>query len=370
MALLFLEGFESGGESVDLATELSQRGWVTEAVGDRQSQVPQLGTGRVSGNSMVVDGDHIEPYSFQSSYRRAGLAAGTTYTVGFGVRTEGSARVYLRLLASGDATFSKFAQLLIAPDINSVQYEGKRLVSGAWSGISYPIVVVPTLVTERWHYVEITLSVEASGTGTVIVRINGTAVFSQSGVWTMPAGATMCGIRFATLSGYGGDFHLYPVTLDDIYVCNETSGGPTTFIGPSHLIAVQPAGDGASSDWVPSTPGDHYAMVDELPSDEDVTYVESDTLDETDLYTYTAVPGNPSIAGVQINARCRVSYGGTGKLVLPIVSDSVTEDGPITNIVSSEYATVSRISTLDPATGLPWTAAGLNASQIGIKVKE
>jgi hypothetical protein len=87
-----------------------------------------------------------------------------------------------------------------------------------------------------------------------------------------------------------------------------------------------------------------------------------------DLYTYSGVPPVGTIIGIQINTTCKESADTVHKLITPVVSGGTESDDTSQVIGANSYVDRRRIVQTDPATGVGWTLAGLNAAQIGVKV--
>ena len=144
-----------------------------------------------------------------------------------------------------------------------------------------------------------------------------------------------------------------------------------TFLGQVVIESILPTSEGDSSDWTPAEGTDNAAMVDDIPPDDDTTYVQSNTEDAEDLYDYANLSTitTETILGLQINTDVRMNaFPGDLDLYQSVKSGSTTSDGAPKNIASDDYEVATRILETDPDTSSAWTTSGINATQFGIKV--
>lgn len=213
--------------------------------------------------------------------------------------------------------------------------------------------------SNQWTYIEIKWDIGASQT--VTVKVNGTQVFSQTGLDT----------RYDVSSTYPSAIGFYTQEdhgyYDDLYIVENDSTGITDFMGPIKVSSIRPTSDTATVNWSPNTGTDHYALVDETVADDDTTYVFTSNPSTYDLYEY----GNPtyigSIEAVVIKTEARDDAATSPGLYNVVVSDTTTSDGSSQTVSSSDYLGYSRVVEQDPDTTSDWTESGLNAAQFGSK---
>lgn len=113
----------------------------------------------------------------------------------------------------------------------------------------------------------------------------------------------------------------------------------------------------------------NYSAVSEIGStDNDATYNYSSTVGSQDLYAFQPLPITPaSIVIAQLRTTARKSDAGTRGVQTLLTSGGATVTGTQQILASSYNAYLTQYA-LDPATGIAWTAAGINALQAGIKV--
>ena len=102
-------------------------------------------------------------------------------------------------------------------------------------------------------------------------------------------------------------------------------------------------------------------------ADGDTTYVYSATLNAEDLYDVDNLPYPPiSIVMLQGRALVKKTDAGTRSGDLQIKSSGTVVSSTLP--LSSTYAWLNYNAPTDPATGVAWTLAGVNAVQLGLKV--
>ena len=159
--------------------------------------------------------------------------------------------------------------------------------------------------------------------------------------------------------------------LDDIYICDTDGTTNNDLLGRVVIGGIFPSADGDASDWTPASGTDNSAMVDDIPTDDDTSYVENNIQGEEDLYDYadlSTITTEP-ILGLQVNTDVRMNeFPGDIDLYQTAKSGSTTSDGEAANIAMDDYEVTTRILETDPDTGSAWTTSGVNGAQFGIKV--
>lgn len=223
-----------------------------------------------------------------------------------------------------------------------------------------------SLLEEKWYYIEVTVSFSGSTpvTTTAELRINGQVQASGSRVTSFNANQLLSGDAtanfhvFAGLNGAANGF-----TLDDLYIKNSAN-----YYGDIRIIAIYPDGDGATLDWTPISGTDHYLMVNSHPVDLS-KYLYTLTPGDIDTWDWQNVPGfSGTIKAVNISMDARKDDEGTKSFEI-VVGNTGTEansDEFFVSDLTPEYYEFSLEE--DPATSLPWTQAGFNAKQFGIKL--
>lgn len=215
--------------------------------------------------------------------------------------------------------------------------------------------------TDQWHYFELKVVCHDTA-GSYEVRVDGITVLSDTNIDTRAGGDTRY-VRFRM-----DEINQY---MDDIYICDTDGTTNNDFLGQVVIEAVFPSADGDSSDWTPASGSDNYAMVDDNPTDDDTSYVESGTEDDEDLYEYTALATitDENILGVVLKTEPRMTaFPGDLDLYQTVKSGTTTSDGDAVNIADDSYTSLQRVLETNPNTSSAWTASGVNGAQFGIKV--
>ena len=337
--LRWIEGFEGFGSLTgsSLDNELTKK--YTEADVDGSIE-----DGRGGGKSLYCGGDNARDFSLTLDNQQTWIIGFAFYTA-----TTPPGSVYFLTLKDGGAGGSVQFQLKFYSDGLRV-YRGLTGLLEEKTGL---------FSTNTWYYIELKVKIDNS-TGTYEVKINGNTELSGSSVDTQDtANAYANNIRFSG-TGIGHRF-------DDIYICDATGSKNNNFLGEMKVEILFPDGDTADADWTCSTGTDHYALVDENPSNDDTDYVESETLNHIDLYTYEDISGAPDIWGIQINTQARITTV-SDDLYFPIKSGSTIYPGIAQTVSSDSFRTFVRVEEDDPDTSTDWVVAGINAARFGVKV--
>jgi len=215
------------------------------------------------------------------------------------------------------------------------------------------------LTQNAWYYLELKATIGDAPTGSLTVRVNGTAVLTLTGIDTRNAGnATANVVRL----GQGGG--TCQTDFDDIYIFDATGTVNTDFAGDCRVQAVLPTGAGATTAWTPSA-GSNFACVDDAPPNADTDYVSSATAGQTDTYAFGDLAvASGTVKAVQATAVARKDDAGSRSLAL-VARPGGTDRLGATQGVSSSYAGITEVWNTNPDTAAPWTVAETNASQFG-----
>lgn len=209
------------------------------------------------------------------------------------------------------------------------------------------------LVLNTWYYVTIGVTIADAG-GRFVVRVNNTNDIDFTGD-TKNAGVTvMNNMRF--LAGTTRQ----PV-IDDVWVDDATMHTNVK------VVPLTPDGPGAQTQWdVTGSPTNWQAMGD----DNDATYVTTSVSGEQDLYTYTDLPANAtSVVAVQEIVRGNMVGDGAPTLAsLHRHTNGTVSKGSFSGLTGVMGPQPAQLWTVNPATGLAWTVADVNAAQFGIEL--
>lgn len=230
---------------------------------------------------------------------------------------------------------------------------GTILASGNWI---FP--VSPT----NWRHIQGYAKIADSG-GRVIVKVDDLVVIDYTG--DTKSGGTNVSVDQFRFNRFGNAAAFY---YDDWWINDAAGAAPhNTFYGMARCRLLAPTAPGASTGFTPST-GANWSCVDETP------YVATDYVSNPGAVsgtrdTYVAADigtGNEVLAARSLVVAKKT---GPGLLSLKPVLRSGGADyyGPTTLLAGSDRS-MNGVWYTDPATGVPWTVAGVNAAEVGFEV--
>jgi len=359
MSLRWMEGFET----FDTTTGSTVEDQLDRKYGNLQGlnlypniAQAKLTDGRRGGYSL--QGAYAYPTTSQRFFyvlASDDLPTNDTWIVGMAIKFGSSFPDSKEVFVLGSLDSSPYYNFSI-----KVTSDGKLSVCGGGNTL-LATTADPVLAADSWHYLEVKVVCHDT-TGSYEVRIDDQVVLSGSNVDTRGSEDT----RYALFQ-----LQQHYQCIDDIYICDIDGTTNDDFLGRVFIEGVLPSADGDSSDWTPASGTDNYAMVDEVPTDDDTSHVESGTEDDTDLYDYgdlSTITTEP-ILGLQVSTDVRMNeFPGDIDLYQTVKSGSTASDGEATNIADDSYEVAARILETDPDTSSAWTASGVNGTQFGIKV--
>lgn len=352
MALLWMEGFETYKDTVDVSLDESelQKFWGAAGGGTIQIKTGRTGTGKSirmgsSGNAGVlrtpIIGSSPEIH-FGFGYYVGSLTE--THIICIVVDSSGNVKFQLNLIASGNLQVS---------------------CPGFGHAISGSTTTTP-IAGATWAWIEVSIVFNASGSYSVDVNGSNESEISASGVDTFATGT-------AVNWGYVEWRSPTPVSADnsarydDIYICDETGSVNNTLLGDVVIVHTVPTSD-VTSDFTPSTGTDNFAVIDEqLPSDSD--YVESATDGHIDMYGYNNLALSGDIYGINVRTRARKTAPDDIRLISKSDSGATASDTSAVPVSSETYEHY-RIMETDPDTSALWTGSGLDAAEFGFEVEK
>jgi hypothetical protein len=218
-----------------------------------------------------------------------------------------------------------------------------------------------TIPIDEWFHVEFKVYCDNTN-GSWELKFNGNTIGSASGVDTQ-----------ASITNYHGSVRwntsYAAPKIDDIFVCDGTGSKNNDFIGLMRVIPVWPDTDHTTEWDTVFGAASHAYAVDEQEPDDDTTYIEDDTVGNTDLFDYANIgEGLANIKGLMLNTLCRETDAESYDLIHVVRSGSVEYDQASQRVGASSYVHRYSIIESDPDTGSDWSEAGIDAAQFGIKV--
>ena len=158
------------------------------------------------------------------------------------------------------------------------------------------------------------------------------------------------------------------VWLDDIVIADDLGGQNDDFLGDLRISTLVPASDTDQKDWSPSSGSNNFSRINEIPPNDDTSWVASATPGDRDLYAIAQLGMTPlAIRGLQQTALARKDDAGDRALSL-VLASAATVAVASPAILGLSYAFVEAIHEQDPATGEVWTPAAVDAVQAGLEV--
>lgn len=354
MTLLYLQGFEgfpaSGDrEDLDLEFDFVDNVATTEA---------GITTGYGTGQAAFVHNDNNTETALRLPI--AGLSSQDDWIVGLRFYTDYN---YYRafLIESPILEFRNCVNGGLL-GVSPVSAGYLRVRNGAGTVLAN---VSRNLTTRVWHYLEVKVKFHAT-TGSFEVRLNGETVASGSNVNTVGT-ATQTRPTMLYL-GNAGD--AVKTRVDDIYICDDQGATHNDFLGDITIRRLSTSGAGNSTQFTPSIAMANWLLVRDLTgTDDDTTYVQSDTATEKDTYAFTDISDDPaSFKAVAVNSYCKKSDAGSRNFVHVARSSTTETDSSVIYPAAAQYRYLQSLYTVDPNTSAAWTKAGLNAAEFGFKV--
>ena len=189
------------------------------------------------------------------------------------------------------------------------------------------------------------------------MRQDGAAILTGSSANTDANASSQCTLaRF----GYGSN----TIYIDDIYVIDTTGSINNDFLGPVQSLFKPAAADSATNTgWTPSTGTDHFAVVDERPANDDTDYVSAASTTLVDTYDCGDIGGTDVVLCVTTKLLARKTDAGVAQLTPTIRVNGTNYDGTTVSLPDT-YEYVDNHFEVSPDTGIQWTAAEVNASEL------
>jgi hypothetical protein len=341
MALLGIEGFEAFNTAGNIPSTMTRKYAATNRVSNTH-----IGAGRVAGLAWKADTSAV-PYITTKDL--GGTI--TTIIVGFAFKAERlSSQTFLKFFETGSVAGMELR--LNSSGALSVYRTSTHLSSTA-SGI---------ISANTWYYIEFKYTINNT-TGSYTLKVNEEQLINETSKDTQQGGtADIDAVRFQGSALYPDNFW-----FDDVYICDDSGSVNNDFLGNCRVDDLLPNAAGDQTDFTPSA-GSNYAAMDEVPPDDDTTYVESSTSTDQDLYNYTPMPTVGTIHGVQINTMVRETDASDFTLKTLIKTGTTTSADSAQAIAGQTYEVLRRVAEQDPDTSSAWTENGLNGAQFGLEV--
>lgn len=214
--------------------------------------------------------------------------------------------------------------------------------------------------TGTWNYFEFQCDVAG---GKYTLRLNNVVI--AQGNYDF-GGTQITNVGF--VSNYGQSyFESRESDHADFYVTTSDIAGPNPgFLGDIRCRTVYPTANGPDQSWTVTGAANAVAAINQIPFDPG-RYISGANVGDVSNFEVGDIPANTSyVAGLHVFMAAGKSDAGTCEITPEISSGGVTADLPaIAPGVAPAY--YSRIIESDPATGLYWSKAAVNAVRVGMK---
>ncbi|PSJ55751.1 hypothetical protein [Pseudaminobacter soli (ex Li et al. 2025)] len=339
----FADGFDSCAATADLAN----KGWT-------------IGTGWTWNGSEGVNGG--------GCIKNTG-AAGNLITKSYRTSSNATTVTYhMFWVKISSAPSSAQAFMLFTDDVGTLT-GGLAVGSDGTLGLATSATVIGSVSTANicdnsWHHIEVSLSKSNAITlGSYSVWVDGTQVLTGvvGGPNTSNNGTARISYRSIGAA----------IIVDDTFTWDNVAGsGPTTSpIGVRQIDTLRPNAAGDSAAMQRFGAATNWQAVAETAADGDTSYVYTGTSGTIDLYNFADLATTPTtITAVVVNSHVRAEGGGTINVRAKAKRSTSTANGDTVEIGGTAYRNIQQAFMTDPSTSAAWTAAGVNAAQIGLEV--
>lgn len=217
------------------------------------------------------------------------------------------------------------------------------------------------------HWIEVQYSLPVSGASAAAIYVDGLLAITST-----PLNGTGVPLQSFSLNSTASA----TINIGNFIVWDDQAGlqtGELTTssipIGPRRSRLVLPTGVGSNTNWALGAGSSNWAATADAPySDWDSSYVDASSSGVRDSYAKATIPStdtNPSI--VVVNTVAKNADAGAINIQGLVYNGGQYGLGD-SKAAGSSYTTQQFPIYRDPATGLPWTTAGLNTAEIGVGV--
>jgi len=360
--LLFVDGFDTYETGVSESWLPGM--WTTHLLNSNVDFNIDAGNGREGSdalrfNSTINTTSYLELHLPQNTNR---------ITVGFAFYTPtpgGAGGQDYQFFSVGDDTETVHLILSFRTDgsVRVQRGDGTVLSASAASTVDF---------STGWHYLEFQFTIDDS-TGAYILMIDDggssgpVEIFNETGQDTRNGGnANVSMVRLGKVNAAAGATNSW--RWDDFYILDDTGSKNTTFLGDTTIEPLIPDSDGFWADLTLSAGGSGAALVDDIPTDGDTTYVEGDSagLKATFLKPDLIVSAG-DVHAVAVGMNIRKTEAGIRRASTLIRSAGVDSNGA-TVTLSDDYHWVQQIFENRPG-GAAWDVTSVNAMEFGMETK-
>jgi hypothetical protein len=349
--LLWMDGFDTyGADGQDADAVMSGAGYT-------RAENLEMNSSTRTGRGMAVE---MSSGAVSSQVGRIRRAIGTVneVIVGFAVKVEGNDFFTVAQLIYDNLLGTAWTHLGVARNaqagVSVYSYSGStRVLVGA----SEPNVFFAGV----WHYIEVKYK---PGSYTV-VRIDGATVLSTGGSFN--AGAPQL-VNMVQLTNPDFSVVGYKQWVDDFYICDTSGAIFNNFCGDVVVHALMPFDDALPNQMASFGGGlGHFTAVDDIPPDDDLSYLYSNTAGHTEMFGVDPLPANIiDVLAVSVHARAKKDAAGTSSIKLKCRYLTDTVESAV-KPMTTQYTNKHHIFELAPDGG-SWNKVKAAAMDIGVEI--
>lgn len=215
-----------------------------------------------------------------------------------------------------------------------------------------------------WHLLDMYINIGTSGS--LMLKYDGVLDACYFGD---TRGGSQTEVDRATWS-VGYHVGVYPLHYFDDIALNDTSGdADNSWCGDGHVELLKPNLDGDTLQWTPSSGSDHYAMVDDVPPDDDTTYVSVNEAGLQDMYNLADFnDSNKLVRRIIVEGRLKDASASSQPVKLGMKTSGSVFLCEEDRILSYNYTRVVGDNWIvDPNTGVAWTKSALDSLQFVVE---
>lgn len=354
MALLWMDGFDTYGTHGQGATDMISASGYVNVQGVSMHNETRTGRGlcvQMSNGAAV----------YQGARCRRAFVTRDEIVIGWAIRTMPNDLACLGNILYDNRIGTVRSQLSLWLNAQG----GITLLRGSGDSAtvfldaSDPNIIFPNV----WHYVEVKYK---PGSHT-IVRLDGATVLNAEGGYNPSCPTSVNMFQFQNLSG---EFNLngWYKYFDDLYICDTTGSLFNDFCGDVVIHALMPLQDAGPNQMAAYGAGlSNYTAVDDIPPDEDLSYLYSNTLGHVEMFDLDNLPANIiDVLAVSVHTRARKDAAGTSNIKVKCrYGDDTADSGAMT--LTTVFTNKHHIFMTAPDGG-GWNKVKANNMHIGVEI--
>lgn len=272
----------------------------------------------------------------------------------------------LAVRRSGEGSFGASTTVLAFRDGSAVQVDLRSPASGADLQVTRNGTVLASipnaLPLNVWVWLSIRVLIHAANGVVEVKDAGGGSLLNLTGANTQ-----------ATANAYANNVRLYGENIgpdlawDDLFLMDTAASTFNCHLTERAIRTLFPTADGALAQWSPHGAPNRWDCVDEQSPDEDTTYLSSASAGAVNLCQLSDLaPGEAGIEAVIVQHRSRKDDVGARSVRGLLTSGGTTSPGSAVSLATS-YATFADLWETDPATGLAFSPAAVNALEAGLE---